>query len=141
MSLKAFNILVIATLISIGLESSAQQRSETSGGSYRGSSAGAPKLAKITGTVIDKSTNKPVEYANIAIFRTKDSTLVTGGISDNFGKFALEKVPYGSVTFKVRFIGYATSIVRDVKVVQPNIDLGKIDITPSSKNLSEVTVT
>ncbi len=141
MSLKAINILAIITLMTFGLESTAQQRTETSGGSYRGNPTSAPKQAKITGTVIDKLTNKPVEYANIAIFRTKDSTLVTGGVSDNLGKFSFEKIPYGSVTFKVRFIGYATSIVRDVKVVQPNIDLGKIDISPSSKNLSEVTVT
>ena len=101
----------------------------------------AAKQGKITGTVLDKVTGKPVEYANIAIYRIKDSSVVTGGITNDQGKFSVEKIPYGVYNIKVRFIGYSTSVVNGVKVAQPATEIGKIDLSPSSQNIQEVTVT
>jgi outer membrane receptor protein involved in Fe transport len=142
MSLDKFRIFILASLLGLAVTAAAQQRSGGgSGAGHNGNPAGSLKLSKITGTVIDKSTNKPVEYANITILRAKDSSFVTGGISDNSGKFAIDRVPYGLYTVKVKFIGYATSVIKDVKAVQPSTEVGKVDITPSTKNLAEVTVT
>ncbi|TCN64710.1 outer membrane beta-barrel family protein [Acetobacteroides hydrogenigenes] len=140
MSSNTFKIVILAFILGSALSSAAQQRSGGSGASHGANPAGSLKLTKITGTVIDKSTSKPVEYANIAIYRAKDSTLVTGGISDNAGKFSIDRIPYGIYTLKVKFIGYSTSVVKDVKANQPTTDVGKIDINPSSKNIEEVTV-
>lgn len=129
-------ILLIVTMVGSALFSIAQQRS--GGGSNH--AAGSMKFSKITGTVIDQTTNAPVEYANISILRAKDSTYVNGGITDNSGKFSIDKIPYGIYTVKIKFIGYATSAVRNVKATQPTTDIGKVSISPSSKNLGEVTV-
>lgn len=141
MTFNALKTILLATSISWGFGAFAQQQAAgRPGPSTGGGAPGAAKVARITGSVVDKSTGKPVEYANIAIFRSKDSSLVTGGITNQQGKFAIERVPYGSYTIKVRFIGYNTSALKDVKAIQPQVEVGKIDIAPSSKNLEEVTV-
>ena len=36
---------------------------------------------KITGTVMDKDVNQPLEYATIAFFSKKENKVVTGGIT------------------------------------------------------------
>ena len=41
----------------------------------------------ITGVIIDVLSQQPMEYANIAIYNKTDSTLVTGGITDEKGQF------------------------------------------------------
>lgn len=141
MNSNLFKIIILTSILGMAITGKAQQYSPAAGTSHGANPSGVAKSSKITGTVIDKSTNKPVEYANIAIYRAKDSSLVTGGISDNAGKFAIERIPYGLYTLKVKFIGYTTSVVKSVKVSQPVTEVGKIDIAPSTKNLEEVTVT
>ncbi|MCK4676695.1 MAG: hypothetical protein KAT48_01070, partial [Bacteroidales bacterium] len=54
-----------------------------------------PAEGMISGRVIEKGLQGPVEYANIVLYRTKDSSLVTGTVTGPGGSFKLEKVPYG----------------------------------------------
>ena len=49
----------------------------------------------ITGKVIDKDVNEPLEYATIAFFSKKENKIVTGGITDIEGNFSI-KVPPGT---------------------------------------------
>lgn len=135
-AIKAILAVVLAAISSANF---AQQRSGTStGGGYPGGANA--KVGKITGTVYDKSTNQPVEYANITILKAKDSTFVTGGITDSKGAFSIDRVPFGQFTLKVKFIGYSTTNVTGIRLAQATTDAGKIYIAPSSKNLGEVTV-
>jgi len=53
----------------------------------------------VAGKVIDGAAGTPLDYATISIFSKKDSSLVTGGITDEAGKFSIE-TPFG------RFFGY-----------------------------------
>ena len=48
----------------------------------------------LTGTIIDKQ-GQPVAYANVAILNPKDSTLLSGGVSNESGYFA---IPYEQPT-------------------------------------------
>lgn len=41
----------------------------------------------VTGVVMDKDINQPLEYATIAFFSKSENRIVTGGISDPNGKF------------------------------------------------------
>ena len=59
--------------------------------------ANMPKESKITGNVIDQASEKPIEYVTIGIFRQKDSTLVTGGITDVHGHFLIDNLPFGKL--------------------------------------------
>lgn len=106
-----------------------------------GAAAGAPGMGRITGMVIDKSTNQPVEYATVTIYRAKDSTMVTGGITDHQGRFSLEKIAYGVYNVKINFIGYTASVKRGIKLSQPSLDIGSVALAPSSQVLEGVTVT
>ncbi|WP_320053095.1 TonB-dependent receptor domain-containing protein [uncultured Acetobacteroides sp.] len=103
--------------------------------------AGAPGVGQITGTVIDKSTNQPVEYATVTIYRAKDSTMVTGGITDHQGRFSLERIAYGVYNVKVDFIGYTAFVKRGVKLSQPSLDIGSVILAPATQMLQGVTVT
>ena len=64
-------------------------------GAGRPDPANMPLDAKVTGVIMDASTNLPVEYASVAIYRTKDSTLIGGVVTDPQGKFAITNLPYG----------------------------------------------
>ena len=46
----------------------------------------------ISGVVIDKQSQKPVEYANIVLYNKSDSAMVTGTITLPEGKFNLKNI-------------------------------------------------
>ena len=146
--------LLVAGLVlmfSISLETFAQenkdQKKDTEkrreGG--KGGPGGMKNMAigKIYGSVIDKQSEVPIEYANVILHRVKDSSLVTGGITDKKGRFVIDKVPPGNFYLKVQFIGYAPIIVPGIKINprSPEYNAGVIQFSPSSLDLSEVTVT
>jgi len=60
----------------------------------------------ITGTVIDFSTNKPVEYASISVVDSNTGVIATGGITDAQGKFYIDQIPSGQYSVVVEYIGY-----------------------------------
>jgi hypothetical protein len=97
----------------------------------------------VSGTIIDKESGQIVEYANIVLFRVKDSTMVTGSITDTKGKFRIEKVPFGQYYATASFIGYNQLKVSNIKVnpKSPDADLGKISLESASTGLSAVTIT
>jgi len=101
-----------------------------------------PADAKITGKVVDASSKQPVEYASIAIYRQKDSTLVTGVVTDATGSFTLDNLPYGKFYAIATFIGYKKANVNEILLVPgKNIaSVGTIKLEPSSTALNEVVV-
>ncbi len=98
--------------------------------------------SKIFGVIIDSLTSKPVEFANIVLFRKSDNQLVDGTATDEKGKFVLENVPNGAYKIELSFLGFNTKYLPNITLdKEQKKDLGSIKISPSSKNLAEVTVT
>lgn len=96
---------------------------------------------KITGKVVEQSTGTPVEYSNIVLLNAADSSLVMGTVSGVDGVFLLSSIPAGSYILQVRFVGYADySRSVSVTVSTDIIDLGIIEIAPSSVTLDNVVV-
>ena len=60
----------------------------------------------LTGTIIDEQ-GQPAAYANIAILNPTDSTLLSGGVSNESGYFA---IPYeqSTVLARITYVGYKT---------------------------------
>ena len=60
----------------------------------------------LTGTIIDEQ-GQPAAYANIAILNPTDSTLLSGGVSNESGYFA---IPYeqSTVLARISYVGYTT---------------------------------
>lgn len=96
---------------------------------------------KLSGKVIDSQESTPLGYASFRLFKTSDSSFVTGAITDETGGFIVEIVP-GNYYALSEFIGYTAQYTSGIKVslgtsVQ---DLGTIKLTASARNLNEVTI-
>ena len=47
-----------------------------------------------------------MEYANVAVYDQQDSTLVSGGITDDKGEFEITGMSYGDYYLEANFIGF-----------------------------------
>lgn len=106
--------------------------------------AGPLLSTRLSGQVLDASTNQPIETATIAVWRSSDSTLVTGTVTDAKGRFAIEGIRPGRYYVTISFVGYQRQVVSDVTLRPPTalqVDLGVIRLTPDTALLQEVQVT
>ena len=99
-------------------------------------------MANIKGKIIEAQSKAPLAYAAIRILKNSDSTLVSGGISDEKGQFSLE-APYGDYHAVVEFLGYQAIKIPSFSVSagKNSLDLGQISLSASAKVLDEVLVT
>lgn len=110
---------------------------------FPGGAAQNAITGKITATVIDSLTKKPVEYATVALAKTGQTKATNGSLADGKGFFKIENVKAGKYRLIVSFIGYHTKIIDPVETTlsKPDFNLGEIILSPSNKMLGEVTVT
>ncbi|MEK7254644.1 MAG: outer membrane beta-barrel protein, partial [Bacteroidota bacterium] len=84
-------------------------------------------------------TGAPLPYATISLFLKTDSSLVDGNITDDAGIFIIETKP-GSYFAKVEFLAYEPFFIDNITVGKTAVDLGAIQLNPSSTTLEEVVV-
>lgn len=98
--------------------------------------------AKISGNVIDGS-QKTIESATIALLRAKDSSTVKFSVADKNGNFAFENVSNGTYMVMVSAIGHEKGFSESFEVSENNqaIQLKTIELVPSAKSMSNVTIT
>lgn len=89
----------------------------------------------ITGRVTD-STN-PVEFCNVLIQNTADTTYIKGAVSGADGRFTIHAKD-GNYKLKVSLLGYGA--VEKTITVKGNTDLGELVIKPSEEQLDEVVI-
>src|SRR6056297_1993368 len=70
----------------------------------------------IKGVVIDEQAQTPIEYVNVVLFKSKDSSMVDGTVTDIDGKYSLDKVSFGKYYLEFDFIGFRKKIVKDVTI-------------------------
>ncbi|GHT18081.1 hypothetical protein FACS189429_3730 [Bacteroidia bacterium] len=87
-----------------------------------------------SGNVNDNAGN-PVEFANVILLQTTDSTFIAGTVTDSLGNFRLQ-VPENQYFIKISAVGYLPFFE---KVSSGNI--GTITLFPDEKMLAEVTIT
>ena len=85
----------------------------------------------LTGTIVDEQ-GLPIAYANIAVLNPSDSTLLSGGVSNESGYFA---VPYENeqILARITYVGYKT-ILR----LCNKSELGTIRMQPDNYTLNGV---
>ncbi|MFH2142993.1 MAG: carboxypeptidase-like regulatory domain-containing protein [Bacteroidota bacterium] len=93
--------LIICFIIAGSIMVKAQERPH-----QREGNGEIPKESSISGTIIDSETNQAVEYASVVVHNTKDSSIITGTITDPKGYFIIEKLSFGKYYIDVDFIGY-----------------------------------
>lgn len=95
----------------------------------------------VTGKVADNQNNSALSYASVRLFKTSDSTFVTGAITNETGEFSIE-INAGSYYALTEFIGYNARKTSGVNVTSQNspLNIGTIKLNPSAKTLNEVVV-
>ena len=107
-----------------------------------GGSGNAP-VGRISGAVVDAETAEPVASATVGIWRSEDSTLVTGAVTQNDGRFAVEGLRDGRYYASISFVGFATQTVSDIVIAdgERQVDVGTIRLAPDTQMLDDVEVT
>lgn len=95
------------------------------------------KKIRLTGKVIEKTSKLPLEYATVTIENSTLKKVVTGGITDDKGKFSID-VPIGNYNIKIEFISFKTLEIK--KELQENTDLGIVMIEDDTEQLDEVSI-
>ena len=92
----------------------------------------------ITGSVIDKDSGQPLEYATLVLQSVRMPDRVTGGITDESGKFSVETLP-GMYHIRVEFLSFKTYSQENVRLTA-STDLGQIALEADVAQLDEVEV-
>ena len=95
----------------------------------------------ISGFILDKSTQNPVEFATVSVFQISDLSFVGGAISDYKGRFNLALSP-GKYELQIQFLTYKSKTLQIsiLKNDPNNINLGRIVLEQDTKELDEVIV-
>jgi len=90
----------------------------------------------VTGTVIDKDTGEPLEYATLVLQSVENPSQVTGGITDQMGLFSVE-AKAGNYNLSIEYISYKTYTLNN-QTLNTDINLGTIAIGLDVSQLDEV---
>lgn len=109
-----------------------------------GAGAGGSKegFGVISGSLHDASNNEHVEYASVVVFRSADSSMITGALTDARGKFIIEKLVPGNYYLRIQFIGYENKLIPNLVISNQSADikLGEISIKSMASSLSGVEI-
>jgi outer membrane receptor protein involved in Fe transport len=100
-------------------------------------------VGRISGTVIDSVTKKPLDYATVTIFRSGGKVPLNGVLTDPKGNFKINDVKNGKFKITVSFIGYPTKTIDPVITTpeKPDFNMGTVVVAPSGRQLKGVNVT
>ncbi|GAB3512067.1 outer membrane beta-barrel family protein [Spirosoma knui] len=97
--------------------------------------------AKISGSIVDSTQAKAVEFASIALINKATGKTIDGTVADENGKFALTKLVAGQYRMLISFVGFRDKILSDITLTNgQSLDLGVVKLASSVKTLQEVTV-
>ncbi|MDE5739680.1 MAG: carboxypeptidase-like regulatory domain-containing protein, partial [Bacteroidaceae bacterium] len=95
----------------------------------------------VTGTVFNKGTSEPLDYATVVLVNPETgSPLPIGTTTDENGVFVIPNAPSGKYIVRVSMIGNIPQ-EREVTVANAEINLGRIELAEDSKLLQEVVIT
>jgi outer membrane receptor protein involved in Fe transport len=135
-------VAVFAGLILIISHNTYAQTGSGQGRGQRPEGSASPRIGTLQGTIIDSQSREPLMYASIVLNRAQDSTMVSGAITNESGRFFMEELPPGTYFITVNFIGYTRQNFNGIRITfrEPVYDMGTIEVEPSAQILSEVRV-
>ena len=96
---------------------------------------------KIYGRILDHATNK-LEFATVALYNSKDSTLLKTTFSEADGSFSFNGINYGKYQLRISSMGYSVyrSQLIDLSASNSEVNLNDIKLIGTETNLNEVNV-
>ncbi|MDR6844595.1 TonB-dependent receptor domain-containing protein [Flavobacterium granuli] len=124
--MKKFNLTLVLLFLFLGLSNFAQQ--------------GPPTFNKIkvSGKIVDKTSNQPLEYATIALKNIKNPKAVSGGITNGKGEFEADVIP-GEYDITIEFISFKPLEIKGKNITEKT-SLGTIRLEDDASQLDEVIV-
>lgn len=95
----------------------------------------AQATGSISGTILDRNTQKPIAAASIELI-----PLNKGIASDEQGRFRITDITPGSYTLKITAIGFFEKLLTNQVITSGNENNLSIELDPSGDSLSEVVV-
>ena len=92
----------------------------------------------LQGTLKKTTDHRPVDFANVLLRSPKDSTLITGAITDSLGKFRIEVAP-GKYLLEIRALGLQA--YHKTLTLSGAMNLGELLLNEEATQLSAVQVT
>ncbi|MDQ3142533.1 MAG: TonB-dependent receptor [Bacteroidota bacterium] len=98
--------------------------------------------SSITGKIIEQSTKESMEFVNVSLYLSTDSSLSAGVVTDKNGNYQITNVASGKYYMHISFIGFETVIIPTFFISNgAQIDKGVIPIKASSHVLDDIEVT
>lgn len=92
----------------------------------------------VKGTVVEKTTNTPLEYASITIESTSNPNNITGDMTDASGNFNIPVTP-DTYQIRIEYLGYKTFII-DAKEINTSLSLGLLKVESDTEILEGVVI-
>ncbi|NOW97975.1 outer membrane beta-barrel family protein [Mucilaginibacter sp. SG564] len=104
--------------------------------------SGPTTTGRISGTVIDSVTKKPMDYTTVGLYRSGGKSPITGVVTDEKGNFKLDNVKPGSYKLVISFIGYPAKTIDPVVTTasKPDNKVGNVLLSPGAHALAQVNV-
>ncbi len=98
--------------------------------------------ASFVGVVSDETNKHPLEYANVVVYSSADSSMVSGGVTNSAGNFDIGKLKPGRYFLRAQFLGYE---MKETTTFELNdhlkVNVGTIVLNPAGRLVEEVNVT
>lgn len=95
----------------------------------------------ITGSVFNRNTSEPLDYATVVLVNPETGVpLLIGTTTDENGSFVISNAPSGKYIIRISMVGSITQ-EREITVTDSEVNIGKIELAEDSKLLQEVVVT
>lgn len=126
--MRQYSFLILLLTLTIG-NAIGQQR--------RGAGKGGTK-SSVSGIVLNES-KAAIPFANVAVYRQRDTSLVGGTASDDKGAFSIDVRP-GRYIFKFSFLSFETQRKENILVKNEDFSLGTISLKSTTQQIDEVEI-
>ena len=102
----------------------------------------AQNTGSYSGIIIDSLNHQAIEFASVSVFKSTDSTAVSGSMTNNKGEYEISDIPFGKYYARISSVGYITRKTKSftIDARNKNINPGKISLIATEVNMDEVAV-
>ncbi|MEY2692559.1 MAG: hypothetical protein RIT03_949 [Bacteroidota bacterium] len=96
------------------------------------------KKIKLKGTIVEKVSKQPLEYATVSLLNPVSAKIEGGGITNNKGEFEVA-INAGTYDIKIEFISFKTSVLKKQNLTE-NKNIGQLLLEEDFTQLNQVEV-